>query len=1078
MKSLSFILFILFFTLQLQGQEGWRQGEMEVKVQISSSADALKLSQLKLNGDFYPVEGYARMYLIPSELQMVRSLGLIAEITIKDLNRQYLGFWENRDEYHSYEEIIQEINLLSMAYSNICKKVSYGLSVEGRELVALKISDNVNSDENEPELMFDGGIHGDEIGGAENLVRFARFLCERYNVDPQITGLINSREIWLYIMVNPDGRVNMVRYNSNGVDLNRDWGYMWNGEGSSTGYYSQVETKALRNCLLDNQFVVHTSYHSGTVFLAYTWSYRPNPCPDQAHVHSLGMVYASHSGYTNLTVQQGYTGMYPIAGSSKDSYYGVMGSVGWSMEISTNKQPPASQIQYYYDLNEPAMIAMIEHAGYGVTGTVTDAVTGEAVAAVIFVDDLYPSYADPVVGDYHKYLVAGNYTVRAAANGYEAATQTVTVYANAASVANFTLQPAFNHAAYKVVACQIPGNNFDDEGKTFAAIGAPDGASYSLGKSGWIILDMGKTIFDGPGSEIRVHEGDDDPEYYTCFAAMSMDGPWTTLGNGYGSTTFNFSTANLSKARYIRILDSGSGAGSGDNAGFDLDAIEVLEQPPVIALSVDCLVDDPQGNGNNRIDPGENCSLVVSLLNLGGLTAQDAVLRMNFDSTWISIDNPVIHAGDLPYGETVNATFNLACQAGTPTGEIIMMVLNVSANDGSFLHSYPMHHTVGAIIEDWESNSFTTFNWSFTGDKPWIISFFDPQEGFFSAKSGVINDNQVSGLEVTMDVTGYDDISFYRKVSSEAGGDFLRFYIDGVMMDQWSGTLAWDKVSYNVTPGVHTFRWKYSKNWGISQGIDGAWIDYIQFPSCNLSGELHALANALPDEFCLQGQSQLGVYLSGGDGSYGFLWAPDSSLNHPGIQFPVASPAETTVYQVEVTDGKQTAASAVKITIYPIPDTPVVVQQGDSLVSSASEGNQWYDSGGMIEGAMSPVYYPDHEDYYHVIVTSAAGCISSPSDPVYFLFTAIDEKQEGPGLVIYPNPTNSDITIHVSKGISSDYQFLIYDLSGRAVSGGHVADGAPKQVRLSRLQKGMYFFILKDHSGSVVYMRKIINLGA
>lgn len=51
--------------------------------------------------------------------------------------------------------------------------------------------------------MFDGGIHSDEIGGSENYIRFARMLCVEYGNDPTITGLVDTREIWIYPMVNP-----------------------------------------------------------------------------------------------------------------------------------------------------------------------------------------------------------------------------------------------------------------------------------------------------------------------------------------------------------------------------------------------------------------------------------------------------------------------------------------------------------------------------------------------------------------------------------------------------------------------------------------------------------------------------------------------------------------------------------------------------------------------------------------------------------------------------------------------------------------------------------------------------------
>jgi hypothetical protein len=581
MKKEIFLFIILIITCQgsVIGQGPWRYGEMEIRVTFNSPREADDLNNLRLNGDIYNYAGYAILYVTPDELESVKSAGFHYEILKADLNQFSRDFWLTRDQYHTYDEIIQAIDSLCTSYPQICKKFNYGLSVEGRELCAIKISDNVNTDEPEPEVMFDGGIHGDEIGGPENLVRFAEYLCGSYGVDPDISDLVNSREIWLYIMVNPDGRVNMIRYNSNGVDLNRDWGYMWSGDGSSPGYYSQVETQALRTCILENQFVVHTSYHSGTEFLSYPWSYRPDSCPDRAHIDHLAGIYSSTSGYYHLYYGQGYTGMYPINGSSKDAYYAVMGSIGWTIEISSDKQPSPSQIQHFYDMNEPAMVAMIEYSGYGISGTITDAATGVPVAATIFVNDYFPSYNDPVIGDYHKYLLAGTYSVKVVANGYQTRTQTATVFDTTNTTLNFALQPEYGHYAYRVLACGIPVNNFADEAKTFASLGPPDSICYSIGKSGWVILDMQYEIPDQVGNDLIVHEGDTDPEGFSCYAGLSIDGPWTLIGSGMGTAAFDFATTGIAEARYIRIVDDGDGPSAGAQAGYDLDAIEVPELP-------------------------------------------------------------------------------------------------------------------------------------------------------------------------------------------------------------------------------------------------------------------------------------------------------------------------------------------------------------------------------------------------------------------------------------------------------------------------------------------------------------------
>jgi hypothetical protein len=573
--SLFFIL-LLIFSVSAQ-HNGWRPREMELKIPITNTHDAARLYDLKLDSEMGA--GFARVYATPDEFELIKASGLTYEISIADLNAHYANYWE-RDVpvgYYTWEQVRDIADSLAANFPAICKKYTYGFSAGNHELGALKISDNVNKDEDEAEILFDGGIHGDEVGGSQNVITFARKLCLSYGIDPYLTSLVNGREIWLYYCVNPDGRINMSRYNGNGVDINRDFGYMWNGEGNSTSGFSQPESKALRDCVYENQFVVYTNYHSGTEYLSYPWSYRASNAPDKPSINHLAGIYASSSGYLSLQYGQGYTGMYPINGSTKDFNYGSLGSVAWSMEISLDKQPPQNQIGYYYALNEPAMLAVTEYAGYGLEGIITDAKTGFPVRAAIFLGNNYPVYSDDSVGDYHKYVIPGTYSLKVVANGYQTKTiSNVVVSGLSSAVTDIQLQQLPGQFAYKVVSCYIPGNNFYDEGYTAACLGSADMVNYSLGKGGNIVLDMQYPIINGEGDDIIVHEGDATPEGYTVYASNSKDGPWTWIGDGIGTTNFDLSPANVPDARYLRILDDNNGTAGISDAGFDLDAVEAL----------------------------------------------------------------------------------------------------------------------------------------------------------------------------------------------------------------------------------------------------------------------------------------------------------------------------------------------------------------------------------------------------------------------------------------------------------------------------------------------------------------------
>jgi hypothetical protein len=134
-------------------------------------------------------------------------------------------------------------------------------------------------------------------------------------------------------------------------------------------------------------------------------------------------------------------------------------------------------------------------------------------------------------------------------------------------------------------------------------------------------------------------------------------------------------------------------------------------------------------------------------------------------------------------------------------------------------------------VEGFESGDFTAFPWVMGGTQPWIISTAEYHSGTHSAQSGDINDGENSTIQTTRNVLVAGNVSFWYKISSEAGWDYLTFYIDGVEMDSWSGEIPWTMASYPLTLGNHTLMWEYSKDLSVSSGSDCAWIDDIEFPA-------------------------------------------------------------------------------------------------------------------------------------------------------------------------------------------------------------------------------------------------------
>jgi len=132
--------------------------------------------------------------------------------------------------------------------------------------------------------------------------------------------------------------------------------------------------------------------------------------------------------------------------------------------------------------------------------------------------------------------------------------------------------------------------------------------------------------------------------------------------------------------------------------------------------------------------------------------------------------------------------------------------------------------------EGFETGNFNAYPWTQSGNLPWFIQTADKYSGIYAARSGAIGDSQSSTMSVTLNITSPGSISFFQKVSSESGWDFLRFYIDDVEQGVWSGAGSWSFQSYPVTSGTHTFSWTYSKDTNTTGGSDCAWLDHITFP--------------------------------------------------------------------------------------------------------------------------------------------------------------------------------------------------------------------------------------------------------
>jgi len=320
--------------------------------------------------------------VIASEDQTLNLIlkGLNVDILIPDLTSHYQSInipADSRDfplgslqGNYSLDELNDRFDELQSEYSNIIsERVILGQSIEGRDIWAFKVSDNPENDEDEPEVLFTALTHAREPVGMMNLIYFVQLLGEEYGNDPELTYLVDNREIWFLPVVNPDGYVynesiqpsggGMHRKNrrdtncgngtQRGIDLNRNYGYGWgaNDTGSSPnpcsstyrgqGAFSEPETQCVSDFILDREFkgVLHYHTYSNVYIHAYGNATLPDE-PDLTTHREIGNEMARYNGYP---VGTGYELIgYTVNGDAVDWTYGDQGIVAFTPEVGSPSQ--------------------------------------------------------------------------------------------------------------------------------------------------------------------------------------------------------------------------------------------------------------------------------------------------------------------------------------------------------------------------------------------------------------------------------------------------------------------------------------------------------------------------------------------------------------------------------------------------------------------------------------------------------------------------------------------------------------------------------------------------------------------
>ena len=393
--------------------------------------------------------------------------------------QNYEEMTTNWNRYPTYSTYLAMMDTFQTRFPNLCDIDTILSSTPGgHKILCAHISNNLNDNEGKPSIFYTSTIHGDEVVGYYMMLRLINHLLTNYGTDTYTTNLVNSIDIWICPLHNPDGtyfasddQINnwpiSTRYNHNWEDLNRVFPEV-NQSNISSQYEPEVE--AMMQFMEAHPFTLAANLHGGAEVFNYPWDswttwqhshadadwweYVGHNFADTCHIYSANYMTEENNGVTEGG------DWYVITGSMQDYHNWYLGTRHVTLEVGEDKVLASNQLPNYWGYAFRSLLNFIAEADNGIHGTVTDSLTGEPIEALVYIEnhDLDHSYVETSLphGDYHRPIKAGQYAVTYSAEGYLPKTIVTTIADGEKLIQDVQLTKTVGIAEYEKVMAVYP----------------------------------------------------------------------------------------------------------------------------------------------------------------------------------------------------------------------------------------------------------------------------------------------------------------------------------------------------------------------------------------------------------------------------------------------------------------------------------------------------------------------------------------------------------------------------------------------------------------------------------------------